>query len=71
MQMSVGFLHNSGVNLMKKQYVSPDVSLVCFEANEKLASVFQFDDMLNLPNGLDRVGDGVNPGSGDVNVGNG
>ena len=50
---------------MKEIYVAPEANLVCFEANEKLANIIDFDELLNLSGGK---GDAVTPSDGDINI---
>lgn len=53
------------VKIMKEIYVAPEANLVCFEANEKLANIIDFDKLLNLSGGK---GDAVTPSDGDINI---
>ena len=50
---------------MKEIYTAPEANLVCFEANEKLANIIDFDQLLNLSGGQ---GDAVTPSDGDINI---
>ena len=53
---------------MKKMYTSPEVSLICFQATEHLASVISFDDILDKNIYGLIGGDGSVHASGDIDV---
>ena len=51
---------------MKEIYTAPEAKLVCFEASEKLATIIDFDALLQLQGGS---GEAVIPSGGDINIG--
>ena len=58
--------------MMKEVYIAPEVKLVCFEANEKLATVIDFDDLGALENGCSSEGglrNPAEPSGNDIHVG--
>ena len=52
---------------MKQQYISPEAEVVCFAPIEHLAGVIEFDSLLDLTTGGNKV-DTVTPSGGDVPV---
>jgi hypothetical protein len=54
------------VKIMKEIYTAPEAKLVCFEASEKLATIIDFDALLQLQGGS---GEAVIPSGGDINIG--
>lgn len=52
---------------MKKEYVSPEIEIVCFAPVERLAGVIEFDDLLNLTTGGSKV-EITNPSRADVSI---
>lgn len=52
---------------MKESYISPEVKPVCFAPVEHLAGVIEFDSLLDLTTGGNKV-EIINPSGGDVDV---
>ena len=52
---------------MKKEYVAPQLEIVCFAPVERLASVIEFDSLLDLTTGGNKV-EIINPSGGDVSI---
>ena len=52
---------------MKETYISPEVKPVCFAPAEHLAGVIDFDSLLDLTTGGNKV-DTVSPSGGDVGI---
>ena len=52
---------------MKQEYLSPKAEIVCFAPVERLAGTIEFDSLLDLTTGGNKVNT-VTPSGGDVPV---
>ena len=52
---------------MKMEYVSPKTEVVCFAPVEQLAGVIEFDSLLDLTTGGNKV-ETIEPSGGDIGI---